>query len=1048
MTFLLSSVVATIVLAADPGLQGLPFGVPPAPEDAVIAHVAPPQCLFYVNWAGTASPNAASSSETEKMLAEPELQEFISGLGKVITAFLRQQDEEAKRREEPPKGGTTSAGSPADMRATPLPSPVGTPLSEGPSTGSVPEKPKFNIATQDYGDWLKVLLTHPTAIFFTDFRAKLPKLAEKADNVKQKPVADAAAAQTPQGDATQDMEIRGGMVVSLGPDADRLQAKFLDYLKQAKKTGAAAGLEQIKIAGETWYRVKPGDCVITFGFQGEYFVAGIGQGTVEGILARWNGEAPAWLKRAMEQTVVSRRTGIIYLNLKEIRDKLLPLTPSQKDPLAALKMLGLDNVDSLVSTTGLEDDGMINRVHLSLDGEPRGLLDMISDRPLAAKDLGPIPHDALLAMAARVDLDRALEALIAVGKKAGAAGDADIGKSVEEFKGQYGVDLNRFLGSVGDAWCIYNSPAEGEMAFLGWTAVVPVRDRAALLEGWEKLYAAQKAKETKNKDAQGKKEADAPVAPNTPPDVRKCRFAGHEIYYWAGQPITPAVCITDREMVMTLNMPAMKAYLSRKEHRSLATLPSVKRALNDSNRPVALGYCDTPRLFNFLYPVFSLYAGMGASAAQKLGVDLDPTFWPSAPAIRRHLRPDITTVERTPQGLQLTCRYSLPTGGASGPLWLAGFYYAATIIAMSDPPVRIFPGQPAWPLTPLAPSTPATSPATTPAPDYGTPAGPPPLGASVGDAHRSSSKQAASAAASQIYFVGPEGLTIQWDVAALGRFDSEPLVAPARYNFPQGALYRLKLTDIPGRAGVEHFPTIEVAPAVPRTEAFLAHNAIPVEFTDEDFDQVMTGNFVTKVIYLPDPEFQEMALAGVGTLVSTRLAPGVDPIIEAGRRGAIIAIVRLGKKESGPGDLQKQQKDSLWRNDRIPIFERIQPGLRDVAMESPSEKEVLRALEKARSAQFASASLYKVKRTKVRIVSEVIQDSVDPPRVMPLVGPSQVHHVHYKCIVRFTETAQLDWPTPHTTVDEDCKEVVYIDHDHLHLVNQSGDPKPPASPKK
>ena len=157
--------------------------------------------------------------------------------------------------------------------------------------------------------------------------------------------------------------------------------------------------------------------------------------------------------------------------------------------------------------------------------------------------------------------------------------------------------------------------------------------------------------------------------------------------------------------------------------------------------------------------------------------------------------------------------------------------------------------------------------------------------------------------ASQIYFVGPEGLTIQWDVAALGRFDSEPLIALFRYNFPQGALYRLKLTDIPGRAGVEHFPTIEVAPAVPRTEAFLAHNAIPVEFTDEDFDQVMTGNFVTKVIYLPDPEFQEMALAGVGTLVSTRLAPGVNPIIEAGRRGAIIAIVRLGKKESGPGRL-------------------------------------------------------------------------------------------------------------------------------------------------
>ena len=34
------------------------------------------------------------------------------------------------------------------------------------------------------------------------------------------------------------------------------------------------------------------------------------------------------------------------------------------------------------------------------------------------------------------------------------------------------------------------------------------------------------------------------------------------------------------------------------------------------------------------------------------------------------------------------------------------------------------------------------------------------------------------AASSQIYFVGPEGLTVQWDVTAPGHFDSEQLVAP------------------------------------------------------------------------------------------------------------------------------------------------------------------------------------------------------------------------------------------------------------------------------
>jgi len=150
---------------------------------------------------------------------------------------------------------------------------------------------------------------------------------------------------------------------------------------------------------------------------------------------------------------------------------------------------------------------------------------------------------------------------------------------------------------------------------------------------------------------------------------------------------------------------------------------------------------------------------------------------------------------------------------------------------------------------------------------------------------------------SQIAFVGPEGMYVQWDVTAPGTFDSEPLVCPGRFDFPQGAIYRLKLTNIPGRPGVELYPTLEVAPSLPRTEAFLAHNAIPIIFTPEDFDQVLAGNFVTKVIYLPDPQYQELALAGVETLVSTRLDPGVDPIEEADRRGSILAIVRLGNKD-------------------------------------------------------------------------------------------------------------------------------------------------------
>jgi hypothetical protein len=151
--------------------------------------------------------------------------------------------------------------------------------------------------------------------------------------------------------------------------------------------------------------------------------------------------------------------------------------------------------------------------------------------------------------------------------------------------------------------------------------------------------------------------------------------------------------------------------------------------------------------------------------------------------------------------------------------------------------------------------------------------------------------------ASQISFIEPAGMQVQWDVSMPGGFDSDPLVTPGRYDFAQGAIYRLKLTNIPGHEGAELYPTIEVGPETPRTSAYLAHNAVPFVLTDEDFSQVLRGNFVTKVVYLPDAEYQELAVAGVETLVSTRLDPGVDPVVEADRRGSILAIVRIGNKD-------------------------------------------------------------------------------------------------------------------------------------------------------
>jgi hypothetical protein len=149
----------------------------------------------------------------------------------------------------------------------------------------------------------------------------------------------------------------------------------------------------------------------------------------------------------------------------------------------------------------------------------------------------------------------------------------------------------------------------------------------------------------------------------------------------------------------------------------------------------------------------------------------------------------------------------------------------------------------------------------------------------------------------QVLFAKQEGMQVLYDVVGDGSFTSEPIYVPGRVEFPQGGIYRLKLTNIPNKEGVELYPTIEIANGNPRTGAYLAHSAIPIQFSANDFEQVLSGNFVTKVIYMPDPEFQSEAIAGVEELVANRIEAGQDPIVEADRRGSILAIVRMGNKD-------------------------------------------------------------------------------------------------------------------------------------------------------
>src|SRR5512140_1348396 len=70
------------------GMLGLPLGVPPLPEDPMMAKIAPEECLFYLSSAGMAAPDAKSPNQVEQMLAEGEVQRLAAGVERAIKESL------------------------------------------------------------------------------------------------------------------------------------------------------------------------------------------------------------------------------------------------------------------------------------------------------------------------------------------------------------------------------------------------------------------------------------------------------------------------------------------------------------------------------------------------------------------------------------------------------------------------------------------------------------------------------------------------------------------------------------------------------------------------------------------------------------------------------------------------------------------------------------------------------------------------------------------------------------------------------------------------
>ena len=140
---------------------------------------------------------------------------------------------------------------------------------------------------------------------------------------------------------------------------------------------------------------------------------------------------------------------------------------------------------------------------------------------------------------------------------------------------------------------------------------------------------------------------------------------------------------------------------------------------------------------------------------------------------------------------------------------------------------------------------------------------------------------------------GPEGAEISMVVD--GRFEPSR-EAPIMVGMLIGSVYRFKVTRIPRREGFEVFPTIEVVNRLYPPCGLENHFPIPVQLTQDELEMALSGRFVTRVIYLEDPNNALPVQGDPKRQPYYEARSTDDPLQVADRLGRPMAILRIGSR--------------------------------------------------------------------------------------------------------------------------------------------------------
>ncbi len=569
------------------GQAGLPLGVPPGPEDPVMAQFAPAECIFYTTWSPVVTPDP-QGNVTERWLAQVEIQESFAQLKSAI----RQMAEEGGEGDETSFAGTL-----------------------------------FEIADH--------CMTRSVGVYLSRL--------EYTDDT---------------------WNLYGGGLIDLADDANRLNEELIEMV-QAMADDEGMEFGETPVNGASFYTLSIDErefqSQVTFGVvDDQYLALSMGEGEMSRLLANMQTDPPEWLNELRGDLPVDRISSVSYMNAETILDSVKEMARAEGAPPEfdnAMEMLGVEQLQTAGWVSGLDDAGFICRgiVRIEDPDEPRGLLAMLQGEPLEPEEFGRISDDQMVMVGGRVSVPAILEFVREFSDVASRPGEFDEG--MDMLNTMLDIDFERdVVERLDDHAYVYGS-INFTNPVSGWVLGIGVSDEMGLTDPYNKIVEV-----IRDNAAMGPGEVEFSES-----EVNGCTiYSLEDKSEWGFMPDF-TWSLANGEILISMDKSSLRRHLRREVMADDALVQDpwfsqvFEQPRMDAEGPILVTSLNVKTIVQLGVPMLAL-----------MGEDMFPPDFdfglgdlPSTTALIRDMKPNISSVFRTPDGFEMIQRQTYP-GGTPG----------------------------------------------------------------------------------------------------------------------------------------------------------------------------------------------------------------------------------------------------------------------------------------------------------------------------------------------------------------------------------------------